>query len=140
MSPSAVTQPHRDSGCQHTDGTPLVMPMHHVGHMPCQLPIQGTAAGLKSDPGDMENRASPRATSPTSPERVQAILDKIQIGPNLSDKEWAAIVKLIKDFLDIFALTLSEVFPVNFTRHKLNIDPSAVLPKRVHQQPITEPQ
>ena len=37
-------------------------------------------------------------------------------------------------------LSLSEVFPVNFMQHKLNIDPGIVLPKKAYQKPMTEPQ
>ena len=37
-------------------------------------------------------------------------------------------------------LSLSEVFPVDFTQHKLKIDPDTVLPKKAYQRPMTEPQ
>src|SRR6266481_9117188 len=86
----------------------------------------------------MANRASPRARDPVSPERTQAILDKIEIRHDLLDGERALVISLIKEYPDIFALNLSEVFPVDFMKHKLNIDPSIVLPKKIHQRPITE--
>ena len=35
-------------------------------------------------------------------------------------------------------LSLSEVFPVNFTQHKLKIDPGIVLLKKAYQKPMTE--
>ena len=92
------------------------------------------------DPGDRANRTSQWVTDPTNPERVQAILDKVSIGMDLSDLEWTIVTNLIKDYPDIFALSLSEVFPVNFATHKLRLDPDTVLPKKVHQRPITEPQ
>src|SRR6266481_3961051 len=69
---------------------------------------------------------------------MQEILDKILIGPNLSDKERTDVINLVKQYPDIFAHNLSEVFPVDFMTHKLKIDPSIVLPKKVHQRPITE--
>src|SRR6266481_8518981 len=92
------------------------------------------------DPGDRANMMSQWATDPTNPECVQAILDKVSIRTDLSDLEWMIVTNLIKDYPDIFALSLSEVFLVNFVTHKLRLDPDTVLPKKVHQRPITEPQ
>ena len=92
------------------------------------------------DPGRRANEGSQRAKDPASPERVQAILEKVSIGPDLSDEERNAVTDLLKEYPDIFALNLSEVFPVDFAQHRLNIDPHTVLPKKVHQRPITEPQ
>ena len=59
---------------------------------------------------------------------------------DLTDKEQMAVTDLIKEYTDIFALSLSEVFPVDFMTHKLKIDPNIALPKKVHQWPVTEPQ
>ena len=48
------------------------------------------------------------------------------------------MVQLVEEYPDIFTLSLSEVFPIDFMRHKLKINPDAVLLKKVHQRPITE--
>ena len=40
---------------------------------------------------------------------------------------------------DIFVLSLSEVFPVDFASHKLKIDADVVLPKKLYQRPMTLP-
>jgi len=90
------------------------------------------------DPGEMANKASQRLTDPANPGHIQTILEKISIRMDLTDKEWTAVTDLIKEYQDIFALSLSEVFPVNFVTHKLKLDPDTVLPKKAHQQPITE--
>ncbi|KAF8521494.1 hypothetical protein JB92DRAFT_2660403, partial [Gautieria morchelliformis] len=50
------------------------------------------------------------------------------------------ILDLVKEFADIFALPLSEVFPVDFTTHKLHVDPTVTLPKKIHQKPVTAAQ
>ena len=42
---------------------------------------------------------------------MQAILDKIDIGPDFSDEEQATITNLIKEYLDVFALNLPKSFP-----------------------------
>ena len=69
---------------------------------------------------------------------MQAILQKISIGTDITDNEWMMVIDLIKEYPDIFALNLSEVFPIDFMTHKLKLDPDIVLPRKVHQRPITE--
>ena len=64
---------------------------------------------------------------------MQTILEKVTIGTDLSSEQRTAVTNLLREYLDIFALSLSEVFPVDFTQHKLNIDPGITLPKKVHQ-------
>ena len=64
---------------------------------------------------------------------MQAILEKVTIGMDLSSKQQMAVTNLLREYPDIFALDLSEVFPVDFAQHKLNIDPGIMLPKKVHQ-------
>ena len=93
-----------------------------------------------ADPGDRANRASQRVRDPANPERMQARLQKILIRTDITDDERTTVIDLIKEYPDIFALNLSEVFPVDFMMHKLKLDPNIVLPRKVHQRPITEPQ
>ena len=114
-----------------TQSEPTVT-VHHVELEPRQTKDNRTA-----DPGDRANMASQRARDP---ERMQAILQKILIGTDITDDEWMMVIDLIKEYPDIFALNLSEVFPVDFMMHKLKLDPDIVLPRKVHQQPIMEPQ
>ena len=64
---------------------------------------------------------------------MQAILQKISIRTDITDNEWTTVIDLIKEYLDIFALNLSKVFPVDFMMHKLKFDPNIVLPRKVHQ-------
>ena len=64
---------------------------------------------------------------------MQAILQKILIGTDITDDERMTVIDLIKEYLDIFTLNLSEVFPVDFMTHKLKLDPDIVLPRKVHQ-------
>src|SRR6266481_7151932 len=86
------------------------------------------------------NRASQHARDPADPAWVQEILDKIWIGPDLTEDQKRRITDLIREYPDIFALSLSEVFPVDFASHKLNIHADVVLPKKSYQRPMTEPQ
>ena len=65
---------------------------------------------------------------------MQAILQKISIGTDITDDEQTMVIDLIKEYPDIFALNLSEVFPVDFMMHKLKLDPDIVLLRKVHQR------
>ena len=71
---------------------------------------------------------------------MQAILQKISIMTDITDDKRTTVIDLIKEYLDIFTLYLSEVFPIDFMTHKLKLNPDIVLPRKVHQRPITEPQ
>ncbi|KIJ22812.1 hypothetical protein M422DRAFT_140063, partial [Sphaerobolus stellatus SS14] len=77
---------------------------------------------------------------PFNPQRIQEILDKINIGTDLTSEQSERIITLIRRYPDIFALNLSEVFPVDFIEHKLNVDPETVLPKKIYQKPVTPAQ
>jgi hypothetical protein len=80
------------------------------------------------------------AVDPFSEQRVQEILSKIQIGADLTDNQRAKVVALIREYADIFALSMSEVFFVDWWKHHLNVDPEAKFPKRMSQCPLTEKQ
>jgi hypothetical protein len=62
-----------------------------------------------------------RMTDPHKPERVQELLRLITIGNDLSTDERQVVEQLIKDFADIFALSVSEVKTVENAIHHLDI-------------------
>ncbi|KAJ7330928.1 hypothetical protein DFH08DRAFT_641490, partial [Mycena albidolilacea] len=72
--------------------------------------------------------------------RVQAILSKIQIGTDLTGDQKAEVTSLIRKYTDVFALSMSEVFFVDWWKHHLNIDPEIKLPTRMSQCPLTKKQ
>ncbi|KAF8461478.1 hypothetical protein JB92DRAFT_2777769, partial [Gautieria morchelliformis] len=71
---------------------------------------------------------------------VKEITEKINVGPDLDITQREAVFNLVKEFTDIFTLSLSEVFPVDYTTHKLKGNPDCTLPTKVHQKPITTAQ
>ena len=73
-------------------------------------------------PPETVNWASQCAKDLVNPMRVQETLDKISIGPDLTEVQWLRVMDLVQEYLDIFALSLSEVFPVAFMQHKLYKD------------------
>ncbi|KAJ7216071.1 hypothetical protein GGX14DRAFT_308756, partial [Mycena pura] len=72
--------------------------------------------------------------------RIQDILSKIKIGSDLTEEQRAKITSLIREYADVFALSMSEVFYVDWWKHHLNIDPEIKLPTRMSQRPLTEKQ
>ena len=83
---------------------------------------------------------STRITNPHTPKRVAEILERIEIGKDLTEKQKEGVKELVSKYADIFALTMSEVTYINWHRHHLKVNPEAKLPKQVAQHPITENQ
>jgi hypothetical protein len=81
-----------------------------------------------------------RMTEPHKPETVQDLLRLITIGDDLSPEERKAVEKLISDFADIFALSVSEVKTVDNAIHRLDIPPDTNFSLKVSQKPLTLPQ
>jgi hypothetical protein len=83
---------------------------------------------------------SMRATYLFDETRVQAILNKIQIGPDLTEGQKAEVISLVREYADIFALSMSEIFFVDWWKHHLNIDPGVKLLTRMSQCLLTKKQ
>ncbi|EMD37974.1 hypothetical protein CERSUDRAFT_35881, partial [Gelatoporia subvermispora B] len=81
-----------------------------------------------------------RTTNPQNPARVDAIMQAVSIGPDLSEDQRAKVRSLIAEFADCFALAVSEVTPVKDAVHKLHIPEGATFSRKVHQRPLTPPQ
>ena len=86
------------------------------------------------------DNTSPHITEPFAKDRVEEILQKITIGPDLTKAQHEEIRTLISEYADVFALSLSEVKVIDWYKHHLNVDPSVKLPKKTAQRPITEAQ
>ena len=82
-------------------------------------------------------KESRRETDPFAEDRVNEILAKVSIGVDLTEDQRDRVRALVAEFADVFALSLSEVRPVDWFKHKLNIDPDVKLPQRTAQRPIT---
>lgn len=71
---------------------------------------------------DRGTNNSPRTQEPFSEARVEEILSKIEIGPDLTIEQHAKVRALICEYADIFALSLKEVLFVDWYTHKLNLE------------------
>lgn len=58
----------------------------------------------------------------------------------MSTDKCEEVITLVKEYTDVFALTLSEVFYVDWHKHVLQIDPDAKLPLKMAQRSITAQQ
>ena len=75
-----------------------------------------------------------RMTEPHKPERVEEILRLVTIGDDLSTEERQMVRKLISDFADVFALSVSEVKTVEDAVHRLDIPSDATFSLKVNQK------
>ena len=82
-----------------------------------------------------------RCTAPFNPKRVAEILKLVAIGPDLTDEQTTKAKKLISDFADCFALSVSEVIAIPGATHKIHVPPGVTFPRKIpHQRPLTDPQ
>lgn len=104
-------------------------------HDPINIIGEVNNEGFKLDRGPA---SSPRTQDPFAEERVTEILSKIEIGQDLSENQKDEVRNLIREYADVFALSLSEVLFVDWYTHKLNLPADAKFSTKVNQHPVTE--
>lgn len=78
-----------------------------------------------------------RKNYPSQPARVAEGLRQVKIREDLTMEQRAAVEKLVAEWADVFALSISEVFPVENTVHTLDIPADATFSRKIHQKPLT---
>ena len=81
-----------------------------------------------------------RKTDPNNPERVKAILSEITIGQDLTPEQRTQVEDLISEYAVCFALSMSEVSPVEGAAHRLDIPRDKQFRTKVNQRPQSPPQ
>ncbi|KAJ6542985.1 hypothetical protein B0H19DRAFT_957527, partial [Mycena capillaripes] len=81
-----------------------------------------------------------RATDPFNPKRVERIVESVRIGPDLTDAQRAEVQDLVAEYADVFALAISEVFPVAGAVYAPKILLDKKFSTKIHQRPLTRPQ
>ena len=89
---------------------------------------------------DRGRNTSARVTNTFNERRVQEILKTVKIGSDLMEDQREQVSSLVREYADVFALSLSEVLYVDWYKYKINIDPEQVFPTKINQQLITEGQ
>jgi hypothetical protein len=67
------------------------------------------------------NNVFTRHTDPFKKEWVAKILDKVTLGDDLTDEEWAITRSAVEEFTDCFALAMSKVNIIPGVKHQLKI-------------------
>ncbi|QRV80063.1 Retrovirus-related Pol polyprotein from transposon [Ceratobasidium sp. AG-Ba] len=83
---------------------------------------------------------SDRVQDPFRADRVTDILNKVKIGDDLELEQRKRVSDLVREYADVFALSLSEVLPVDFSEMRLDIPEGTSFPRRAGQKRLTEPQ
>lgn len=83
---------------------------------------------------------SARTADPFAPSRVAEILRKVTVGDDLTPDQRKAVMDLVSEYADVFALALSEVLPTDFAEMRLDIPEGTAFPKKAGQRRLTEPQ
>ena len=103
-----------------------------------QVPEPGTE--IPTEGFDVNESLYTRHTDAFKPARVQAVLDMVTLGPDLTDDEREKATDLIREFADCFALAVSEVTQVPGVVHRLNVPNDAKFSSKINQRPLTPPQ
>jgi hypothetical protein len=78
-----------------------------------------------------------QSTDPRNPRRVEALLDTVTIGPDLTVEQRQEVREFVTEFADCFALSMKEVLPIPGAEHTMNIPKDAKFSTKVHQRPTT---
>ena len=81
-----------------------------------------------------------RKTDPHGAERIAAIRAEVTIGPDLTPEQAEIVWQTIAEYADCFALSMSEVTPVEGAAHRLDIPRDTQFRTKVNQRPQSPPQ
>jgi hypothetical protein len=81
-----------------------------------------------------------RRTDPHNPARVKAILDEVTLGHDLTPAQVESIRQTIAEYAECFALSMSEVTPVDGASLRLDIPRDKQFRTKIHQRPQSPPQ
>ena len=91
-------------------------------------------------PKKFEPSVLTRKTDPRNPARVEAILSEITIGQDLTPTQRESVRETIAEFAQCFALSMSEVTPVEGAAHRLDIPRDKQFRTKIGQRPQSPPQ
>ena len=91
-------------------------------------------------PKTFEPNLLTRKTDPHNPARVEAILSEITIGQDLTPTQRESVRETIAEFAQCFALSMSEVTPVEGAAHRLDIPRDKQFRTKIGQRPQSPPQ
>ena len=104
----------------------------------CELPVFSVDTPSRHANSNLDILT--RANDPFKKERVNAIVEAVQLGDDLSEQEQTQVRNLIAEYADCFALSIKEVLPVPGAVHTLNVPENTTFSRKIHQRPLTPPQ
>ena len=100
-----------------------------------------TPGNVPPPPPIPDNNIFTRLTEkgPFHPPRMDAILNAVHIG-NITPEESEMVRNLLREFADVFALSVKEVKPLPSIKYRLNIPEGATFSVKANQRPLNQAQ
>ncbi|TRM66810.1 hypothetical protein BD626DRAFT_396574, partial [Schizophyllum amplum] len=86
---------------------------------------------------DADRSLFTRRTDPFAPRRVQAVLEAVRIGDDLSPEQRNTVIQFVREFADCFALSMHEVTAVPGATHRMDIPADTQFSTKPRQKPFT---
>ncbi|KAJ7114883.1 hypothetical protein C8R44DRAFT_629619, partial [Mycena epipterygia] len=90
--------------------------------------------------GSTDKSLFTRKTNPRDARRMAEVKRRITIGKDLSPDERGQVDALLDEFVDVFGLSMSEVYAVPGAEHRLDVPAGAKFKSKVNQRPLSPPQ
>ena len=89
---------------------------------------------------DTDNSIFTQASTPFMPAHVAEVLHLVRVGDDISGEEHATIQQLVKEFANVFALSVHKVKHIPGAKLHLDVPEDAPLHTKIGQKPMTPPQ
>lgn len=89
---------------------------------------------------DVDTSIFTRHTNPFNPARISKILEVVEIGDDLTEEGRIQVQSSIREYADVYALSISEVKHIHGAVHRLRILDSAKFNTKIQQRRLTPPQ
>jgi hypothetical protein len=132
-----VGENHSEHADQHLEQDTPILSVEEVKHN-----LEGMAPGGEQPEIAVDNDQSifTRATDAFKTERVAEIVRLIRIGDDVSPEERAIVEDLIREFPNIFALSVSKVKHIPGATHPLKIPEGTTFNTMIKQRPMSPSQ
>ncbi|KAJ7449773.1 hypothetical protein B0H11DRAFT_2247135 [Mycena galericulata] len=105
--------------------------------------LDNSAPGTEQPEIDVDDRDASIYTchsDPFNPARVSKIMELVKIGDDISAEEHTLVEATIREYADVYALSISEVKQIPGAVHRLNVPEDAKLNTKIQQRRLTPPQ
>jgi hypothetical protein len=132
-----IDESHSGHTDEHLEQNTPVLSVEEVEHG-----LEGMAPGAEQPEiaVDVDQSIFTRATNAFKAERITEIVRLIHIGDDVSPDERAVVEDLIREFPDIFALSVSEVKHIPGATHRLEIPEGTTFNTKIKQRAMSPPQ